>query len=70
MEYSGVGPRLLNLYTLFTTSLNNKTNEEGRSQIITRLVIYVATMRFQFSIVLLLSGSVTLGVCSKLLNEI
>jgi len=25
MEYSGVGPRLLNLYTLFTTKFNNKT---------------------------------------------
>lgn len=58
--------RLLNPYTLFTTSFwIIKLSKEGRSQTITRLIIYVTTTCFQFSTVLLLSGSVTSGVCTS-----
>ena len=39
-----------------------RLSKEGHSQTITRLVIYVAMMRFEFFTVLLPSGSVTSGI--------
>jgi len=69
MEYSGAELKILNPYTLFTTTIKafeiGRLSREGRSQNLTQLVIYVAMMRFQFSTILLSSGSITSGVYNQ-----